>query len=333
MTGGWRPTPEAPTRNDLVRYTTFHQPLTNAFHAPVPAPSTISVGAPSAEAVKNFMTITSCMSKQVAPGSDAAHACLFRPATQFAACAAQLNATQSWPNATEMADAQRIFQNLSMVIVGDSTLETKALVLDKVLSVNSSCHQGNGHCFVRAGKQRVEHTPKACPLAFPARTDFDVVLYNAGMHFLSPVYANRPSFSGYFSALRSCAASLRERYPNAMPVYMLTNRICVDNFRGAYADNALRMRDRTEEFAYNMQWSDLGVEHVRIAEREVAHEQGWLVLDAFTGHHCECSGQRDGRHFLPLVPRFLVRLAALADKAPRNTTHNVGIGVSRALGE
>ena len=280
----------------------------------------LELGAPSAKSVQNFMTITSCMSKQQAPGSDAAHACLFRPSTQFAACAAQLNATQSWPNATEMADAQSTFHNLSMVIVGDSTLETKALVLDKVLHVNSSCHHGNGHCFVRAGKQRIEITPKACPLAFPMRTDFNVVLYNAGMHFLSPVYPNRPSFSGYLNALRSCAASLRERYPRATPVYMLTNRICVDNFRDTFAANALRMRERTEEFSYNMQWSDIGVEHVRVAEREVAREQGWLVLDAFTGHHCQCSGLRDGRHFLPLVPRFLVRLAALTASASRNAT-------------
>jgi hypothetical protein len=97
---------------------------------------------------------------------------------------------------------------------------------------------------------------------------------------------------------------------------MLTNRICISSWRGGFFEQAQLMENRTEDLNFNMQWSDIGVQSVRVAEREVAREQGWVLLDGQTAHHCSCSGLKDGRHFLPLVPNFLVRLTRLVKSMP-----------------
>ena len=289
----------------------------------------VDLGAPTASSLSRFMSTVNCMAKQHAPGTDGPHACLFRPAGQLGACAAQLNATGAWPTVSELTGVEATLRNTSLLIVGDSTLESAHVVLQEVLKqTRSSCQTGAGNCFVRAGKQRIERRPKACPESLPSRGDFDVILFNAGMHFLSPAYRERPGFTEYFRMLRECAASLRQHYPQALPIYMLTNRICEESWRDAFAADAVRMRGRTESYSYNMQWSDIGVQTVRVAEREMAREQGWLLLDGRTADHCACTGLRDGRHFLPLMPHLLLRVARVIETHPNRTTYQSPISVT-----
>jgi len=275
---------------------------------------------PSAASILKLASESRCTQQIRPPGTDAAHACLFRPVGQAALCAEQLKATDSWPNASALALARSTFFNMSVLLVGDSTLENKQRVLDLVLHVNSSCKRGPGSCFVSLGRH-LTRSPKASPSVRDfersgLRRDFDVVVFNDGMHYLSPHYPNRTSFSGYLSQLRDCAGMLTSQYPQARLVYMLTNRICISSWRGGFFEQAQLMENRTEDLNFNMQWSDIGVQSVRVAEREVAREQGWVLLDGQTAHHCSCSGLKDGRHFLPLVPNFLVRLTRLVKSMP-----------------
>ena len=281
----------------------------------------VDLGPPTGASVRNLLAMVGCNKQVFPPGTDHAHACLSAPAGQAEACARQMNTSNSWPNQSSLTAARDAFQNMSLLLVGDSTLENKQLFLQRLLHVNDSCKSGHGSCFISVGRH-LTRTPKACPnIGGSGRTDFDVIVFNAGMHFLSPFYPNRPSFSQYWQSLRSCAQLLMKRYRRSRLVYMLTNRICENQWRGAFAAGAERMRGETETPTYTMQWSDIGVQSVRVAERELARELGWLLLDGHTADHCQCSGLKDGRHFMPLVPNFLARLATLARQAaPRNDT-------------
>ena len=90
----------------------------------------------------------------------------------------------------------------------------------------------------------------------------------------------------------------------------------MQHWRGTFAEDALKWRDRTEDPDFTMQWSNIGVQSIRVAERELARVQGWQLVDGFTERHCSCSGLLDGRHFLPLAPNFLVRVARLLEAEP-----------------
>ena len=109
---------------------------------------------------------------------------------------------------------------------------------------------------------------------------------------------------------------MQRRFSPRQLIYVLTNRICVQHWRGRFAEDEAKWRDRTEDTAYTMQWSDIGVQSVRVAERELARVQGWQLVDGFTDRHCSCTGLMDGRHFLPLAPNWLVRVARMVDEGP-----------------
>ena len=139
------------------------------------APSMFDLGPPTSASVRAVLAKVGCHSQVFPPGTDHAHACLSAPAAQAGACAVQFNASSSWPNHSSLTKARDKFQNMSFLLVGDSTLENKELFLHRLLQVNDSCRYGNGSCFVSVGRH-VTRTPKACPnIGGPGRTDFDVV--------------------------------------------------------------------------------------------------------------------------------------------------------------
>jgi len=202
-------------------------------------------------------------------------------------------------------------------MVGDSTMGSKSVFLERVLRVGTSCTAGNGTCFISA-RSRLSQPPSACPSLRGRlqRRDFDVLLFNAGLHFLSPHYSPRTSFAEYWQLLRECAASLQKTFRGAQPIYILTNRICESAWRGRFAHDLPYLRDNTESASYSMQWSDVGVQSLRVAEYAMASELGWRLLDSNSLNHCACTGERDGRHFWPLDPQLVVRLAQLINSKP-----------------
>lgn len=93
-------------------------------------------------------------------------------------------------------------------------------------------------------------------------------------------------------------------------VYKLTNGVCTEKWSGPFAAAvaAQRVWHARESLSYSMQWGQVGVESLNLAERQVARSMKFSLVDTRTQEHCECSGRGDGRHFLALVPDFLHRL-------------------------
>ena len=303
------------------------------------------VGPLSARGLLAFNNAAGCRAEPMPLGAhmDHDHTCLNRPHGQAEECAQQLNASNSWPSASATASTQAAFLNKSVLMIGDSTLANKARALSRVYCAESICQSTSGtpgFCFHHPHERAVwdaavcspghancsveekvrnslnfgSGRPVACgnSFNFTNRTDFDAIIFNAGMHFVSSLYRTRLTFTQYMAELDSCVSLLTAQYPRAKRLYMLTNNVCTSAWRDDFARNALRMVALTESLDpdYNMQWSDVGVVSVRVAEREVARRHGWRLIDPHTADHCACSGLRDGRHFVPLVPNFLRRIAS-----------------------
>lgn len=148
------------------------------------------------------------------------------------------------------------------------------------------------------------------------RTDFDLVLWNIGLHHLHLEPSRHPAgipltFTEYLSRLRSCATQLRSSFPKAKLVYKMTNDICTSKYTGEYARDAAKWATRTEDVMYNMQFDDIGVQSLHVAERLVASEFNYSLMDPRVRGHCDCTGSTDGRHYVFLVPQFLHRLYRL----------------------
>lgn len=87
----------------------------------------------------------------------------------------------------------------------------------------SSCSNGTGICLLQTGQGGGRWQ---CPAAFnhsssvgtlaeePLRADFDLIVFNIGLHAIAPWNPNPPSFDQFREGVASCAQPLRARFPN-----------------------------------------------------------------------------------------------------------------------
>jgi len=123
------------------------------------------------------------------------------------------------------------------------------------------------------------------------------------------------TFTEYLWALRVCAAKLRKSFPSATLVYKMTNDICTSKYTGEYAEAAANWASRTEDIKYNMQSTNIGVQSLHVAERVVAFEANYTLMDPRVRSRCACTGSSDGRHYAYLIPQFVHRLFRLHQSA------------------
>ena len=224
-------------------------------------------------------------------------------------CAHDLSNHSQWPSAQANEATSRWFKNTSALFIGDSTIQNKAYYLYNLLGVQSACRPGTtGVCMADA---------RRLPCVWSTnRSDFDLVVWNLGLHHLhlepSRHLIHPPlTFTEYLSTLRSCAAKLRSSFPKAKLVYKMTNNICTSKYTDRYARDAANLAAQTEDIMYNMQFTDIGVQSLHVAERVVASEFNYSLMDPLVRGHCDCTGTSDGVHYAFLIPQFVHRLYLL----------------------
>ena len=266
-----------------------------------------------ASAVSSFMQLVCREPGVLAAEAAGLKGCLEEPRDQVAKCTAQLRDSRAWPSNETWAAAlkQYSMQGQTVLFVGDSTMRNKHATL-LAHGVPNVCH--NRHRSGQGGVCHMSTLNGTClSHAWPS-IHFDAVVYNGGgLHLL---HADQRSFKGYLDAITNCAQDIATRYPGAKLLYMLSNAICTDKWDGNFLEEIVRMRRSIqfeESAGYTLQWSDIGAMTLNVAEH-VAMESGyfarrWSLIGTQTRSHCECTGYRDGRHFLPLIPSFLVRLS------------------------
>lgn len=208
----------------------------------------------------------------------------------------------------------------SLLLVGDSTLFNKFRYLTQVLKLKSSCTSGPGVCFRRNNETLFFNLGKTVKQR--ARS-FDVVVFNSGLHnlHLMPMRttALQLSLSQFEQRLARGVRKLEEHFAEARLFYKQTNWVCSGKFvetgrdtRG-YVCGVARWRSPAmwNHSLYSMQMTEVGAQALRAAEkRVVASTPRWALLDSFTnGDVCACTGEGDGRHFVPLIPQFVLALA------------------------
>lgn len=225
-------------------------------------------------------------------------------------CARDISKHSQWPSAQANEATSRWFNNTSALFIGDSTIQNKAYYLYTPLGVQHACRPGTaGVCMADA---------RDVPCVWSThtnRSDFDLVLWNIGLHHLHLEPSRHPTsaltFTEYLSTLRSCATQLRSSFPKAKLVYKMTNNICTSKYTGGYAQDAAKWATQTEDIMYNMQFDDIGVQSLHVAERVVANEFNYSLMDPLVRGHCDCTGSNDGRHYAFLIPQFVHRLYLL----------------------
>ena len=264
-------------------------------------------------AVGAFMQRVCRLDRVRAVESTMAEGCLETPPGQLQRCASQLHASRTWPADAAWANALSRFSTGRVLFVGDSALRNKYASL-RASGVGEACTPGktSGVCYLPTGNSAC--TDLASGNA--ATSHFDAVVYNFGNHYIHPRMANTTrSVSDFMAQIASCAKQLKERYPKAILVYKMTNALCAEKWDGKFAANAASMRLSEERKDYHLQWSGVGSHTLNVAEQTLYHEKlsdaGWKLLGTRTRLHCECSAMHDGRHFLPLIPDFLVRLSEI----------------------
>lgn len=251
--------------------------------------------------------------------------CLEEPDNQIAKCAAQLRATESWPESRVWSAALARYAEAghAVLFIGDSTLRNKWATL-LAMGVPEACTgTGGGVCYLPAGVRHDEICYRRLNASLSAeeqllrwRTDFDAVVFNSGLKYLEVSSSlGRPSsaaFSTYTQGLETCAHKIAKQFPKAKLVYKLTNAICDDKWDGEYAKRSQALRFADESPAYATQWGRIGAATLNVAEYVAIGRvapRSWMFIGTRSREHCECTGPRDGRHFLPLIPNFLTRLA------------------------
>lgn len=266
--------------------------------------------------------------------------CLEEPEDQIAKCAVQLTASKSWPdNHVWLASLARYAEaGHAVLFIGDSTLRNKWATL-LAMGVPEACSgTGGGVCYLPAGVRHDEICWRRLNASLSAeaqlklwRTDFDAVVFNSGLKYLevssSMSRSSSAAFRAYTQGLEDCARKISKQFPKAKLVYKLTNAICDEKWIDTYAKRSQELRKADESAMYAMQWGRIGAATLNIAEhvaiggpRSVAEmnvhsnnsklpPRSWTLIGTKSLEHCECTGPRDGRHFLPLIPDFLTRLA------------------------
>ena len=188
--------------------------------------------------------------------------------------------------------------------------------------------------FMYAASDDHKSSPHGWPVLarYPTQSNnkFQLVIWNIGLHLLDRVPAaklTKPRFTGkstttpklkidlHLATLKRNAAALREKYPNAKHVYLLTNRMCSKGFGGELAQHYTMWRHRSGQHGNNsieyddrMQFSHVGTENWNHAEQELSKE-GWIIFDPAVGEaDCVCTHPHDGRHYLLLATSFWERM-------------------------
>ena len=239
-----------------------------------------------------------------------------KAARQVQTCAEKLHSTRSWPIYDEFGSATQIFNEFSTLFFGDSTIHNKWVTLKRA-GIKDACFNGTGICYLQLRK------PTACEDPFNGdkqrnyRADFDFVVYNFGMHYLEDKRSGR-NYEDYSKAIGDCAESLGKRYPRTSFIFSLTNDICVDKWDGKFARAAAEGSTYMAEEGvdYPLQYSSIGTATMNVAAHELVRHFAprWSIISTRTRDHCECTGMQDGRHFLALIPDFLVRLSSKLKK-------------------
>ena len=205
--------------------------------------------------------------------------CLHLPnASDLHVCAEQLAETGRYPAPADFRRAHEILERHSLLVIGDSTLYDKVMYLQRTLGLRDACAGGPGVCFHGA----YEHM---CDIggSLPRR-DFDVLLWNAGLHYLHLQPLRTGLRAGDYAArLARCASRLRLLFPRAQLVYKHTNRICSARFDGPYATAVAQWRRRppSDEW-YSMQFDEVGVATLLATEARVLSSEGWALLGTGT---------------------------------------------------
>jgi hypothetical protein len=276
----------------------------------------------------SHFTVTSVVDRLCTrPGSKAfVSGCPSRP-ERLEACAAELARTERWPSNSQIASARELFAQRAVLFIGDSTLLNKVRWLTDALGVPKACSaEHNGVCMLRMqgglgsfahNQWTLDEVCRTLPQeASKQRSDFDTVVWNAGLPYLQLRPAHNMKvvpLSEHEAAMRRCARRIHARWPAARLVYKETNHVCADLFtRGPpdYKTAASAWRQRTTDPLYSVQFTEIGTDFLRAAEQRFAAAEGWVLQPSHTDDQiCNCTGVADGRHYAPLVPLFVVKLA------------------------
>ena len=268
--------------------------------------------------------------------------CPSRP-ERLEACAAELARIERWPSDAQIASARELFTQRAVLFIGDSTSHNKVRWLTEALGVPKACSAEHnrtarscllhgrpapcgGVCLLRMqgglkpfadNQWTLDEVCRTLPQeAARQRSDFDTIVWNAGLPYLQLRPARNTKvvpLAEHEAAMRRCARRIQARWPAARLVYKETNHVCAQRFtRGPpdYKTAASAWRRRTTDPLYSVQFTEVGTGFLRAAERRFAAAEGWALQPSHTdGQVCNCTGVGDGRHYVPLVPLFVVGLA------------------------
>ena len=250
-------------------------------------------------------------------------------------CEEDARAAGAWPSNASLHAAKRMLSMRAILLVGDSTLFNKARYLHEALGIRSSCAGGNGLCFAASYDHPCRPLGKSWRDSTPAtqRADFDIVVWNAGLHLLET--PNRPCVPGATRPgattsrgvdLGECAVQLRNQFAGAVLIYSQTNWVCSQRFTGAWrvwAKQRAAGLNQPSHIPPQTACSPMlegGVQAQRVLEANLSDTHGWTMLASPSGPGvCSCTGAGDGRHFVPLVPEWTIRLAGLISSS--NSPH------------
>lgn len=261
--------------------------------------------------------------------------CITAPsAADIQACTRALTKTHLWPSLHTLSAAIEFYKRRNTVFVGDSTVYNKFRYLHEVWAVPQQCDGASytpGVCMKRMYNQ-------SCPLPHAPQRGVDAVVFGWGLWslHLHPVRAAVPpdvNVATHYFWLKKCVEDLGAAYPNAAVVLKMTNYICQQRFQVPYSQAARRWNPRDEavprpfrpsDSEYLMQLTSVGTQTLNSLEDDVqAFIPTVVLVDSHTSNNtCACTGLGDGRHYVPLVPQFLVSLAAALQPAfHKNKTH------------
>lgn len=251
--------------------------------------------------------------------------CTTAPDTEdIEACTRALERKHLWPSVSALSAAVAFYSKINIVFVGDSTIYNKHRYLHEVWALAEQCNGASdapGVCMRRMYN-------RSCPLPHTLQPAVDVVVFGWGLGslHLHPVRTAVPpnvDVAAHHLWLKDCVRDLSAAYPNAVVVLKLTNHVCQQRFRPPYDVAARRWNPRNDvvplsalahptDSKYLMQFTSVGTQTLNALEDDVqTFAPKTLLADSQTsGETCACTGLGDGRHYAPLVPQFLVSLAA-----------------------
>ena len=260
----------------------------------------------------------------------------------------------SWARKTKILMIGDSTVDAKVYLLGRLGVQTEACSTGSKKYKGGLCTMRTNQQFMYAASDDHKSSPHGWPVLarYPAQSNnkFQLVIWNIGLHLLDRapapaaketktifrkiwqfLQAHIPFFRStrtsaatappkfkidlHLATLKRNAAALREKYPNAKHVYLLTNRMCSKGFGGELAQHYTTWRHRSGQHGNNsieyddrMQFSHVGTENWNHAEQELSKE-GWIIFDPAVGEaDCVCTHPHDGRHYLLLATSFWERM-------------------------